>query len=421
MPMIKKIFSNTIWLLIGNSIGRLAMFLANIFAARLLSQEAYGQFAMIRSTISSLEGLISGTLGSTVIKEVAKEDDNLKISKLLSTVFIINFILSLFLITILVINTELIIAKFFMSSKEMTIGLYIGIMILISSTFSTLTQNILIGFEKFKRLSTLSIITSFISIPIIFILIYFFKLNGALIGVVFYFSLDFLLKFFYYKKLDIKYIFDLIDFKTQVKRISIFVFPLFLAFLVNGFSFWYARVLVVNETKSFEEIAIFDAAFQWLTVIMIITRATTNVTLPKLSKLISNKKEKSKLFYIGLIINIIISVIISIIFIIMSKFIMSIYGESYIKGYDILEVLCYTAIVFTISLYLNRYKISENKSWINLTAASFGCIFMFIYLFYIDNQNTSLSLAWSFFIYYFINIIVYLISFKMKDNSGNIN
>jgi O-antigen/teichoic acid export membrane protein len=148
MSLVKKILHSSFWLLVGNSIGRLAMFLANIFAARLLSQEAFGQFAMIRNTISSIEGLISGTLGSTVIKKVAQtsHEEKENLPYLLSTIFILNIIIGAAISLFLFIFADMIVEKFFLNNAHLVNALYIGIIILVTTTFSTLMQNILIGF-----------------------------------------------------------------------------------------------------------------------------------------------------------------------------------------------------------------------------------------------------------------------------------
>lgn len=420
MSLVKKILSSSLWLLIGNSIGRLAMFLANIFAARMLSQEAFGQFAMIRNTISSIEGLISGTLGSTVIKQVAQSSHEEKenLPYILSTIFILNIIIAFIISIFIFFGADFIVEKFLLNNTNLINALYIGIFILITTTFSTLMQNILIGLEEFKKLATLSIITSSISIPMIFILIYFFQFYGALFGVVFYFGFDFIMKYLYYKKFSYKTKFEIQKFKSQSKKILLFSTPLLLAVIINSFTFWYARILIVNETNSFEEIAIFDAAFQWLTIIMIITGTTTNVVLPMLTKNLSNKKELSNVFITNLYINLIISILISIIFFIFSKNIMSIYGINYIKGHTTLEILSITSIFFTLATLYNRYMVSISKTWLLFFAASIGSITMFIFLFLKKNLNSEI-LACSFLIYFLSGTIIYMLSYKYFKRSIN--
>ena len=406
MSLVKKILSSSLWLLIGNSIGKLAMFLANIFAARMLSQEAFGQFTMIRNTISSIEGLISGTLGSTVIKQVAQSSHEEKenLPYILSTIFILNIIIAFIISIFIFFGADFIVEKFLLNNTNLVNALYIGIFILITTTFSTLMQNILIGLEEFRKLATLSIITSSITIPMIFILIYFFQFYGALFGVVFYFGFDFVIKYLYYKKLKYILIFRYIEFKKYISYIFFFSTPLFFSIIINLFSFWYLRILVINESNGFKEIAIFDAAYQWLTVIMIITGATTNVALSMLSK-----KNNSKIFYINLLINFLISLIFAIFFILFSKTIMLIYGENYADGYFILIILSITSIFFTLSAVYNKYFISINKSKYILISVFLSSLSMFIFYKYNFFNDTLFNLAYSFLIFYIINFLIYVI------------
>jgi len=420
MELLKKILSSSLWLLIGNSIGRLAMFLANIFAARILSQEVFGQFVMIRNTITSIESLISGTFGSTIIKKIAQanheEKENLQY--ILSTIFILNIIIALIISIFIFIGAEFIVKNFFLNNKNLINALYIGIIILLTTTFSTLIQNILIGFEEFKRIATLSIITSTASIPTIFLLIYFFGFYGALMGIIFYFTFDYFIKYIYYKKLNMKAKFNIEKFKKESKKILLFSTPLLLAVIINSFSFWYARVLIINETDSFNDIAIFDAAFQWLSIIMIITGATTSVVLPMLSKNLTDKKKLSNVFLTNLYVNLIISIFISFLFFIFSENIMSIDGIDYIKGSSTLEILSITSIFFTLATIYNRYMISISKNWLLFFAAFLGSLFMFTFLL-IQENLTSEILAYSFLIYFLSGTIMYIFSYKYLNKKEN--
>ena len=179
---------------------------------------------------------------------------------------------------------------------------------------------------------------------------------------------------------------------------------MFFSIIINLFSFWYLRILVINESNGFKEIAIFDAAYQWLTVIMIITGATTNVALSMLSK-----KNNSKIFYINLLINFLISLIFAIFFILFSETIMLIYGENYADGYFILIILSITSIFFTLSAIYNRYFISIGKSNYILISVFLSSLSMFIFYKYNFFNDTLFNLAYSFLIFYIINFLIYVI------------
>lgn len=91
---------------------------------------------------------------------------------------------------------------------------------------------------------------------------------------------------------------------------------------------------------------------------------------------------------------------------------MSIYGNNYINGFETLNILAITSILFTISLYLNRFNISNNKSWILFIGTSIGSLFMFLFLFLNLFQININILAWSFSVFYLSTILVYALRIK---------
>ena len=189
--MLKKIISNSFWLLIGNTIGRLSMFLINIIAARVLPQEFFGQFSMVRNTISTVEGIISGAIGSPIIKRISEESSN-ESQNIIKSLFLINFLISIIFAILLYLFTPSIIENFFLSKTNLVSAFYIGTLILISTSLSNMLQNILIAQEQYKFISKASVYTTLVSFPIIVFLIQTYKLNGALFGVFIYFFLDFI-------------------------------------------------------------------------------------------------------------------------------------------------------------------------------------------------------------------------------------
>ena len=423
MSLIKKILNNSLWLLIGSSIGRLSMFLTNILAARLLTQDVFGQFMIVRSTISMLEGIVSGSLGSSMIKRVAeirsKDKEHLKV--VISTLFFVNIIISLCLAVGLYFTAPYIVKTFFMSNQNLVYGLYAGSLLLIATTLSNLVQSILIGFEKYKKIAFAGIASSLVSFPLIALLIYKFAFLGAIFGVSFYFLFNFLVKYYLFKlfykngiRLD-----NIKNILKESKYLLSFSAPLFLSVVIASLTFWYARVLTVQSTKGFESIAIFDAAYQWLSIIMIITGATTSAALPMLSKTISiDLKNTNSIFKINLVVNLVISIIMALLFIILSKDIMAVYGKIYISGYKDLVILSITSVFFTLSSIYNKYMIAIDNSKIILITTVLSSAGLFI-TFFLHVFEGSKNLALSIFIYYFISATSYMFSkyYMMSRNN----
>jgi O-antigen/teichoic acid export membrane protein len=394
------------------------MFMANIIAARFLSQDEFGQFSMLRNTISMIEGIISGTLGSPMIKRVAEtnQDKSSNFNIVIKSLFIINIVISLIFSIIIFILAPYIVEIFFKNETSMIHGLYIGCIILIATTLSGLIQKIFIGIEKYQKLAIASIYTSLISFPIIVGLIYLYNFNGALFGIVIYFSIDFIFKYYQFRKLNIyeKKETDFTQIKSEAIKLLLFSYPLLGSIIISSTAFWYARVMIV-QSDGFAAIGIFDAAFQWLTIIMVITGATTSVVLPMFSKNTKNKKEFSKVLWINLLVNFIISACFAIIFIFFSKEIMSIYGEQYIKGYEILIILSITSIFYSLSSILNKVFISKGNIKSILFIITISVIGMILLL----KSNIFIGvigLAYSFlFFYCFLFILYSLVLFIQKN------
>jgi O-antigen/teichoic acid export membrane protein len=410
--LIIKIISHSFWLFIGNSIGRLSMFLTNIIVARVLSQENFGEFSMIRNTISIIEGLVSGTLGSPTVKRVAEvsNGNQQNLNVLIKSLLILNLSISAVLVILIFILSPYIVETFFIGQERMIKGLYIGSIILIATILSGLIQNIFIGREEYRKLAKLSVYTSLISFPLVLIFINSFGLNGALFGVALYFFLDFSIKYLQLKKIDM-FSADSIDFQpllSESKKLLLFSYPLLGSIVLTSFSFWYARVMIV-ESSGFSTIAIFDAAFQWLTIIMIITGATTSVLLPMFSKNIQKGKEKefNKILLVNLFVNFIITVLFASIFILFSKEIMSLYGKNYIVGYQVLQILSITAIFFSLSSIMNKVYISKGriKEIFFVTLISVTCMLLLLKF---EIFQGLIGLAYSFMIFYLSNFLLYI-------------
>lgn len=416
--MLKKILNHSLWLFVGSSVGRLTMFMTNIVAARMLPQEVFGQFTIIRNTISSIEGILSGALASPMIKRVSETaEDRDKVNLVVSALLLTNISIAILLAVAVYFLSPLIVKSFFIDRNELIHGLTIGAFLLIATTLSNLMQTILIGLEEFKKLAFAGVAASLFSLPLIVILTINFDFYGVIWGIVIYFLSDFGWKYVQLrKKITLSFINGIRLMGSEGGALLKRSIPLFFSVVISTISFWYARIMVVQVTNSFTEIAIFDAAFQWLTIIMTITAATTNVVLPMLSKT-SDENDIKKIFIINCIVNVLISVFIALIFIIFSKEIMSIYGPSYVQGYSTLIVLAIASIFFTLAVVFNRYMVARERNWmIFFTTISSGLVLL-IYLNFSNDLN-SCTMAKSVFLYYLSSTIIYLVFFRERNTNS---
>lgn len=423
MILLKKILNHSFWLLIGNSVGRLTMFLANIFAARLLSQDLFGQYMMVRSTVSMMEGSIMGSIGNIIIKIIAGDSHKEKndVSSLVLAIILINVILSLIIILSLFFTSSFIVDRFFLGDNNIISGLYMGGFLFATTLFASSAQVILIGLEKYKEIAIAGVLNIIISIPIIYYLLTAFGFIGILIGISLYFLSDFIIKsIFINKQLNLlTFIPNITIMIDIIKNVYIKSGSLFLSVFISSFAFWYIRVVTINKSNSFVDIAVFDAAYQWLTIIMLITGATTSIALQMLSKNRNeNSFDKRRIFVTNLYVNIVIATFFATIFSFFSKNIMSMYGDAYTENYYLIYILGVIAILYTISSVLNKLLIVSNEQKFILLTNIVSSISVVIFIQNINYLNFALELATSFVLFYLISIVMYI--FKIRINNINV-
>jgi len=390
------------------------MFLANLFAARLLSQEIFGQYSIIKSTVGAIDNVVSGSFGTFTIKSISKVDvEGVKnIPILIGSTILVNIVVVVVFLLLSVFFAPKMVELYLLGATPLVSALHISILLLASTLFFALMQQVMIGLEDYRNVAKLSLISSLSSIPIIWTLISILGLNGALIGIFVYQVIDITLK---YKSLKSRNLL-LITFKpfkrliSSFKKITSVCTPLIFATLISAVSLWYSKIYLISYSDNFVDLAIFDVAQQWLIIIMIITGSTTNIVIPMLSITIDSKKENKKVFYVNIAINFLISLGIASVFILLSQEIMSIYGESYKVGSTTLEILSVTSIFYTMSSIFNKYMISHNKMWSVVINSIFSSIALAIGLImYIDLKSE--GLAYALLSYYVVSIVIYVIHY----------
>jgi len=405
------------------------MFLGNVFAARLLSQELFGQFAMVRSTVVFLEGMISGSFSSAATKSIAQaetsNDGRLFFTTLgwafVSTLFSGGTALALFLIV------EDVVDAFFLGEPAMVLGLEVGAVLLMATGMSTFMQSVVVGLELFRRMAWASVSVSLVSIPIIYMALSDFGVIGGVAAVAVYFCLDAGTKLLIVvDKIQVvsikekRELFDVVNVAINAVRTN---YPLLLAVITHGTAFWYARVLTVNSSGGFAEIAIFDAAFQWLTVIMLLSSSATTVALPMLAKAIhAGDGNAGNTLMANILATAVISVPLAVVFALGSSYAMGLYGDSYVEHSGVLVVLAGAAVLFAFATLFNRHAIAMGNNWLVFYVSFGGSVGMFLAL--ISTQaNSALVLAYSVCVYYMISVLIYLstIRFRGARNGDNLD
>lgn len=404
--MLSKIINSSILLLIGNIISRFSMFIINIIAARILPQELFGQYMFLRNTVSVLEGIISASFGNITVKRISQySKDKLKIKQFIYSLFLLNMLIVVVVVLFVFIFSNEIISIFFINEMSLKEPIYISLFILLTTIMSSLAQKINIGFSHYKELTIASIFNIAIGLPLVLLLVYNYSLNGLFWGIGLYFFVDFIVKFliFYFKQ-------NFFNYKINVKKIIISINDIFkstssliISAIISSITFWLFRFIILEKANNFSTIASFDIAYQWFTMIMIITGATTSVALQMLSTYGDNKVA---IFRVNFIVNFIIAFVISIIFSLFAREIMSIYGKNYEVYFYLIYVISLLTIFATINSMYNKLFISNDKLNIIIIHSIISSSISIIFVIFYKEENLALLLSFTFLLYYILFFIL---------------
>lgn len=421
--MIKKLLKSSLVLLIATLISKLVIFTIGVLSARLLTQEEYGIFATIRNSVTSTGAILSGSFAVNTTRSVAELSDKNSTddrNDIITSALIINilfFIVILFVVYFFSDEIVLITSKY--SDNAIDVILLAVVLVLFTNA-SIFLQAALTGMELYSYIAKSSLFISLITLPVAIISIINFDLIGAVFSITFYYVVNTSIR---YAHLRIHYDYCFTKFNLPVMWLLIVsvvrnnLYLLGTAFVLN-FTFWFSRIILIKAEFGLEKVAIYDVAFQVLSLMMLINVAVSSVALTKMSK---QNGEKFR-FYILLTsvkVSLLISTMIAFFVYQFSESIIYLFGEQYLSSISVLKILTLVFIAFSLATVLNRYMVSICKTNHILVATILSSVVFFIAI-WINELDNSDDLALYLLLYYSVSVLYYItyISIKGKSHEG---
>lgn len=370
-----RIAIGVFWSFLGAVISRGSMLLAAILVARVLGKEQYGELGMIRSTINMFVVFAGFGLGLTATKYVAefRESDKIKTGKIigLSTIFAG---LSGGLISLIILIFAPYLAENTINAPHLVLELRLGAVMLFFSALNGAQTGVLSGFEAFKAIARVNLISGVVAFPIQIGFTFMWGLTGSVIGYGTFFLLIWLLSYFAVRKESKKYNVHINFFNawSEWEVLYKFSFPALLSGLLVSPVVWICNAMLVNYPDGFGQMAIFDAANQWRTIIIFIPTILSQIALPLFSSSLNTNDKFNYILKVNIKINFVISLLVTLIVSIFSVPIMKLYGSDFEEGWSVLILLALSAVLFSIGNILGKVLASKGEMWL-------GFIFNFIW------------------------------------------
>jgi O-antigen/teichoic acid export membrane protein len=265
------------------------------------------------------------------------------------------------------------------------------------SAFNAALAGILTGFEAFKRLAFITVLSNVISLPFVVAGALWGGLPGVIGGMI---LVQVILAFVYYNDLRHRAKGQDIHITqpghlSELKMVLKFSIPTMAASMVSGPATWAANAILVNQPGGYGEMGIFQATTQWKSMVMMLPSLVNNSALPLLANAVTNRKNfiKTMKYNIGSCAGLSLAAALG--FLLFSKFIMGIYGKDFRQGTAVLVVMIFMSVFQSVSQSLTQVMISTNRVWANFAVnTGLGAIMVGLAYLWVP-KGLALGLAWA--------------------------
>ncbi|ATS02447.1 oligosaccharide flippase family protein [Porphyromonas gingivalis] len=370
----RKFISGVVWSFLGSALSKFFVLLGGILSARILGKEAFGQFGMVKSTISMFVILGSSGLGLTATKYISEYREQLeqKVFRIYLLTSRAATILGLFLVFLMFFGASFL-AKDVLLSPKLKFPIQFG-SVLLFFTIANSTQNgALVGLGKFRGIAINTFYGGLAEAIFMVLGAYWYGVVGAILGLGLGFVVVYALNFFSLRRGLELYRCNSNREALRMRDLRLlftYTFPATLSSILVIPSFWLVRSFMVRSF-GYIELASFEVAEQWKTIILFIPVAVSQVVLPLLSGMrdengIAGVKGRFWRFLkINLLINFLVTLGLVICVLLLSPHILSFYGVEY-QDTSTLILLSVAAIPISCSSVVGLSIASQAKMWTGL-------------------------------------------------------
>lgn len=353
------LFKDSFWALLGNVLGKGLALIAGIAVARFLGSEEYGEYGMIRNNLTMIAIFSSLGLGYTATKFIAecKGDAGQAyiIHKVVSRITWITSGIIMILVAALADPFA-----FWLNAPHLSHLLMFASVAVVLNAVNTTQIGELSGFRAYKAIAFNNTWAGIVTFVASVGLTYFYGIEGAVVALIISFAFNCLLNFLSIRR-------NLPAQKktkgsTHYREILSFTFPVALQESSYSLTHWLSTILLI-KLAGYGELGLYSAATQWMAVMMFVPAALRNVALSHLSEsnddMRANKQVLKRMVQINLVTTFIPFIIIAM----LSSWICSWYGESYVNMQSVLNVCMFTTVVNSLTNVFTQNLIAMNHNW----------------------------------------------------------
>jgi len=418
-PIGLKMAKSSFWSLLGAFISRGMTLLASIIVARMIGINGFGELGIIQNTIGMF-GVFAGLgLGITATKYISEYRfrDPAKAGRIISLSVTIAWGTGLIAAIILYICAPWLAEKT-LAAPYLEPELRISSILILLGAVNGVQTGIITGFEAFKIVARINIISGIASFPLMVGGAWLWKVDGAILGMIVVLAINVILS-----EYAIRFKITLGEVQLKNKNICLelpiiwrFTLPSVIAGTMVGPVNWICGSKLVNQPNGYYEMGIYNAANQWFQVIVFIPAILSSTILPVLSSNGIAGSDSRRVLWLSIIAISLTVIPVAIILCTFGPAIMGLYGKSLNNCNEVLIVVISTAVLVSVMYPVGQMLVADNQMWKGLIM-NMGWATAFIVLLYFMLPINAIGLAWARFIAYIFHatwVSVYFISFYKR-------
>lgn len=349
-------------------ISRLLSLAGMIILARIVGQTQFGEFGMVYATLG-VAGIMAGFgLGSTATRFVAQhcKADPARAGRIIALITAFSLVLALSVALGVVLGAAAI-ARAALHAEHLQTAIVLGTLMMITAAIRGLQSGVLAGVERFDVIAKLNVLEGVASFVGLIGFGWIWGIEGALLGL----ATGALLAWVAGQQSLQKSLAGLkiaVRFKGSWRERAVltgYSLPSFIASALATPVLWYCMTLVTNRVAGYDDLARYNAAYQWHGPLIFLPLILLSVSAPVLVQQWEQgslqKFRKVFMWNAGLMLA--GSALPAALIAVLSPWIMSLYGSGFRDGWPILILLVSAAPIHAMAKMASTALLGMNRAW----------------------------------------------------------
>jgi EPS I polysaccharide export inner membrane protein EpsE len=129
---------------------------------------------------------------------------------------------------------------------------------------------------------------------------------------------------------------------------------------------WVVQTMLARTNNGYAELALFGIAMQWFNALLFVPSVANKVLMPMLTELVEAKDAVGARAVVkhALIVNFIVTSLIVLVFCLISRFILTAYGENYPTGVYVLSIIATAALLASMMNVSGNLISAHSRMWL---------------------------------------------------------